>query len=193
MTALLGWNLLPIGLALTALLLMALRARALLFHAALDGRAFAEALAARLSASDLAGARALARRLRPAWAAELAFRAAGADASERAFVLDEARAEFAHAALRGLLALRTLGRLSLPLALAISIVELAHGFDASQELAPDRVAGVSAALARGLFACVTGLCTALACQWSANVFARAARQRLGEIELASQSFNRAIN
>lgn len=189
MTALSSWNLLPIGLALAAFALVTQRARGLLFDAALDGGAFAEALGVRVAAADLAGARALAQRMRPAWAAELAFRAAGADAHERAFVLDEARAEFAHGALRGLLAIRTLGRLSLPLALAVSIVELAHGFDPAPELGLDRVAAGSAALASGVFACVTGLCTAIACQWSANVFARAAQQRLGEVELASRSFS----
>jgi hypothetical protein len=188
MAAFASWTVLPIAFALAAFALVALRARALLFDAALDGRPFAEALGARLAAADLTGARALAERMRPAWAAEVAFRAAGADASERAFVLEEARAEFAHAAQRGLLPIQALGRLALPLALAVAIVELAHGFDPAPALDP--VTAGRAALAQGMFACVIGLCTALACQWSANLLVRAAQQRLGEVERISRSFSR---
>jgi biopolymer transport protein ExbB/TolQ len=183
MAALVGWTFVPIAFALIAAALIALRARVLFASAALDGRAFAQALRACIASGDFARAHALAAKLRPAWAAEVAFRVTGPDldARERGFLLDEGWAEFLHQSQRGLLAIRALGRLALPLALAVAIVELAQGFDPAKEAAWGRAAATSAALARGLFACVTGLCTSIACQISANTLARAAKQRLDEV------------
>ncbi len=189
-----GWSLVPLAAALVATVLVVVRARSVMFRAALDGRAFARDLAVRLSqepghSGGENAARALARQLRPAWAAEAATRALDAAVDERGFVLEEARAEFALAAQRGLLAIRTLGRLSLPLALAIAIVEIARGFDPTPELALDRSLAAGRAIARGVFAVSTGMAASIGCQVSYGVLVRAARERLREVQLASEVFS----
>jgi hypothetical protein len=182
------WTLLPLVAAAAALLLIAWRVRELLFRAALDGPVFTRALESRLAAGGARSARILAHALRPAWAAELAARAL--DAYEQPvqlrYELEEARAELELLAQRGLLAIRSLGRLALPLALAIAIVELGLGFEGGATTA-DRSLSASSAMTRGIFAVSVGMAASLACQIGYGVLARAAKQRLAEVRSASDA------
>ncbi|HKU38258.1 MAG TPA: hypothetical protein VJR89_08925 [Polyangiales bacterium] len=179
---------LPLCAAAAALLLIALRARELLFRAALDGPAFARELKILLGTGQDQAARELAQRLRPAWAAELAARALATrgESEEQRYALDEAWAELELAAQRGLLALRSLGRLELPLALAIAIVEIGSGFGAASA---DRGLAASHAIGRGLFAVSVGMAASIACQVGYGVLARAAKQRLAEARSASDALS----
>jgi len=190
MAALDAWTALPLTAAAAAWLLIGWRARSLMFQAALDGPLFARELQRRLAAGRTEEARRLAQGLCPAWAAKLTLRAlAHADnPRELQFALAESRAEFELAAQRGLLALRALGRLALPLSLAIAIVELGRGFDPGAE--PSAANAASRALSRGSFAVCTGMAAAIACQMSCGLLVRAARQRLEEVRKACEVFTR---
>jgi hypothetical protein len=190
MVALDGWTLAPLLVALSALVLIALRARELLFRAALDPVPFARELSARILAGDLDAARALALRLRPAWAAELALRALPArhDPEALEFELQEGYAAFSLASQRGLLAIRSLGRLAFPLALAVAIVQLGRGFDPDPRLALGSASAANEALGRGILAMATGMATSIASQVSVGVLVRAAQQRLAEVRAACDSF-----
>ena len=183
------WTVLPLAAAVTALLLIAWRARELMFRAALDGPAFARALQSRLAAGRAHSARMLAYALRPAWAAELAARALDAyeEPVQLRYALEEAQAELELLAQRGLLAIRSLGRLLLPLALAIAIVELGLGFEGGATPV-DRSLSASAALTRGIFAVSVGMAASLACQVGYGLLAHAAKQRLTEVRSASDAF-----
>jgi hypothetical protein len=185
MVALDAWMALPLTAAVAALSLIALRLRAVAFQAALDGASFSREIAARVRAGQLDRARALAQTLRPAWAAEIVLRTLDTreDATQLQYALDEGRAELELAAQRGLLALRSLGRIALPLALAIAIVELGAGFGPS----PDRAHAAALAFSRGLFAISVGMGTSIACQLSYAVLAREARERLREVQLAADA------
>ena len=183
------WTALPLAAAGAALLLIAWRARELLFRAALDGPAFTRELESRLAAGRAHSARTLARALRPAWAAELAARALDAygEPVQLRYELEEARAELELRALRGLLAIRSLGRLALPLALSMAIVELGLGFEAGATPAV-RSLSAGSAITRGIFAVSVGMAASLACQVGYGVLARAAKQRLTEVRSASDAF-----
>jgi hypothetical protein len=101
------------------------------------------------------------------------------------FALEEARAELELAAQRGLLAIRSLGRLALPLALAIAIVELGRGFEPEV----DRAWAAGQAFTRGLFAVSVGMAVSFACQLSHGVLAREGTRRLREVQLASEALS----
>lgn len=193
MAGLSGWNALPLLAAAAALVLVAVRVRTVMFRAALDGPSFARELRSRLGAGRRDAAIALATRLRPAWAAEVALRALAVrdDPEELRYALEEARSDLALAAQRGLLAIRSLGRLALPLALAIAIATLGRGFDPAPELGLDRTAATGRALAQGLFAMSMGLAVSIGCQVSYGVLARAAKRRLAEVQMTSDVFERA--
>lgn len=184
-----AWTALPLSAAFVALLLIAWRARELLFRAALDGPAFARELKSRLAAGRAHSARTLAHALRPAWAAELAVRALDAyeEPVQLRYELEEAQAELELLAQRGLLAIRSLGRLVLPLALASAMVELGLGFDPGAT-PTDRSLQASSAITRGIFAVSVGMAAALACQVGYGVLVRAAKQRLAEVRSASDAF-----
>lgn len=185
MSALDAWLALPLSAATAALVLIGLRVRSIAFRAALDGPSFSREIAARLKAGQIDRARALAEQLRPAWAAELVLRTleARSDPTQLRYALEETRAELELAAQRGLLAVRSLGRIALPLALAIAIVELAAGFAP----APDRVQAAGVAFSRGLFAMSIGMATAFVCQLSYGLLAREGSRRLREVQLAGDA------
>lgn len=188
MLALDAWTALPLVAAAAAFTLIGLRLRSVGFRAALDGQSFERALKERLAAGRVEAARALAAELRPAWAAELTFRAleTGVDPAQTQFALEEARAELELAAQKGLLAIRSLGRIALPLALAIAIVELGRGFEPSL----DRAWAAGQAFTRGLFAVSVGMAVSFACQLGYSVLAREGAQRLREVQLASDLLSR---
>jgi hypothetical protein len=185
MVALDAWMALPLSAAVAALVVIGLRLRAVAFQAALDGRSFSREIAARLNAGEVGQARALADTLRPAWAADIVLRTldTSGDRAQLQYALEEARVELELAAQRGLLALRSLGRIALPLALAIAILELAAGFGPS----PDRAHTAALAFSRGLFAISVGMGTTIVCQLSYAVLAREARERLREVQLAADA------
>lgn len=187
MIALDAWTALPLACAAAALVLIGLRVRTLAFAAALDGPSFARELESRLSAGQIDAARALAIQLRPAWAAELVVRAIASrdEPGQLRFALEDARTELELAAQRGLLAIRALGRLALPLALAIAIVELGRGFDPEV----DRGWAAGQAFTRGLFSVSVGMAMSFACQLSYGVLAREGVRRLREVELASHALS----
>jgi hypothetical protein len=187
MAALDAWTALPLAAAAAALVLIGLRVRTVVFTAALDGPSFRRELESRLSAGQIDAARALATQLRPAWAAELVVLAIGSrdEPDELRFALEEARAELELAAQRGLLAIRSLGRVALPLALAIAIVELGRGF----EPRVDRAWAAGQAFTRGLFAVSVGMAVAVVCQLSYGVLAREGARRLREVQLASEALS----
>lgn len=188
MPALDSWTVLPVFAAAAVAALLAFRAWVVLFRAALDGPAFAGELRARLAAGEPEGARRLAERLRPAWAAEFALRVLSARDPEQARVqAEEARADIELAAQAGFLAIRALGRLVLPLALAIAIVELGRGFDPGDGVVVARGLAASRAMTRGVFAMSTGMAASLACQIGYGVLARAAKRRLREVQLAADA------
>jgi hypothetical protein len=188
MIALDAWTALPLAAAAAVLVLVGLRVRAVVFAAALDGPSFGRELESRLSAGQVEAARALANQLRPAWAAELVVRAIGSreEPAQLRFALEEARAELELAAQRGLLAIRSIGRLALPLALAIAIVELGRGFEPEA----DRAWAAGQAFTRGLFAVSVGMAVSFACQLSYGVLAREGARRLREVQLASEALLR---
>jgi hypothetical protein len=185
MPALDAWMGLPLAAAAAALAVIGLRLRAVAFRAALDGPSFSREIAARLKAGQPDRARALAQQLRPAWAAEMVLRTleARGDPTQLRYAVEETRAELELAAQRGLLAIRSLGRIALPLTLAIAIVELAAGFDPSL----DRAQAAGLAFSRGLFAVSVGMATAFVCQLSYGLIAREASQRLREVRLAGDA------
>jgi hypothetical protein len=185
MIALDAWTALPLVAAAAALVLVGLRMRTVAFVAALDGLSFGRELESRLSAGQVDAARALAIQLRPAWAAELVVRAIGSrdEPVQLRFALEEARSELELAAERGLLAIRSLGRVALPLALAIAIVELGRGFEPDV----DRAWAAGEAFTRGLFAVSVGMAVSVVCQLSYGVLAREGARRLREVQLASDA------
>jgi hypothetical protein len=185
MPAIDAWNLLPLLAAVAALVLIGLRVRAVAFVAALDGPSFGRELRTRLAAGQVDGARSLAVRLRPAWAAELVLRGLDScdDPEQLQFALEDARAELELAAARGLLAIRSLGRIALPLTLAIAMVELGRGFN--PEL--DRAWAAGQAFTRGLFVVSIGIALSLACQLSHALLVREGAQRLREVQLANDA------
>lgn len=180
MTALDGWTALPLIAAAAAFGLIAARVRAVMFRAALDEPSFTRELRARVTVGELDAARTLVERLRPAWAAEVAARALDSrdDPNEQAFVLQDARAECELAAVKGLLAIRAIGRMALPLALAIAIFELGQGFAPTV----DRALTASSAFTRGLFAVSVGMAVSFACQLSYGVLVREGQKRLLELD-----------
>jgi hypothetical protein len=180
-----AWMALPLAAAGAALILIGVRLWAVAFQAALDGQSFSREIAARLKADQADRALALAQELRPAWAAEIVLRTLDTrgDAPALQYALEEVRAELELAAQRGLLALRSLGRIALPLSLAIAIVELGAGFGPS----PDRAYAAGLAFSRGLFAISVGMGTSIACQLSYTVLAREAARRLREVQLAADA------
>jgi hypothetical protein len=182
MRALDGWTSLPLVAAAVAALLIGLRLRAIAFFAALDGPSFGRELEKRLLADEIDAARALAASLRPAWAADVVLRAIDArkDSEPLELLLEDARGERQLAAERGLLAIRALGRIALPLSLAIAMVELGAAFNPS----PDRVAATGLAFTRGIFVVSVGIALSIGCQLSYAVLAREAAARLREVQLA---------
>jgi hypothetical protein len=187
MPALDAWTALPLLAAAAALVLIALRLRAVAFLAALDGPSFARELRTRLEAGQIEAVRALATQLRPAWAAELVLRALGGreDPVQLKYEIEDARAELELAAERGLLAIRSLGRIALPLTLAIAILELGRGFN--PEL--DRAWAAGQAFTRGAFVVSVGIALSVACQLSYAVLVREGTQRLREAQLASDALS----
>lgn len=185
MPALDVWTALPLLVAAAAIVLIALRLRDIAFVAALDGASFGRELQTRLGAGQVEAARALALGLRPAWAAELVVRGLESrdDPEQLQYALEDARVELELAAQRGLLAIRSLGRIALPLSLAIAMVELGRGFN--PELNAVHAAGQ--AFTRGLFVVSVGLALTFTCQSSYAVLAREGRQRLREAKLASDA------
>jgi hypothetical protein len=182
------WTALPLLAAGAAFLLIGLRFRVIAFRAALDGPSFARELKDRLDAGQTEAGRALAAALRPAWAAELVIRALETrdDPAQQVFLLEEVRAELELAAQKGLLAIRSLGRIALPLALACAIVELGRGFDPVL----DRAQAAGEAFTRGLFAVSVGMAVSFACQLSYSALTREGSQRLREVQLASDLLSR---
>jgi hypothetical protein len=190
MAALDGWTLAPLLIGLATLALIGLRARALMFRAALDPTPFTRELAARIARGELAAARDLAQRLRPAWAAELALRALPAQHDPQAlhFELQDAYAEYSEVAQQGLLAIRSLGRLAFPLALAVAIVQLGRGFEPDPQLALGKASAASDALGRGILAMATGMATSVVSRLSVTILLRAAQRRLSEARAVCDSF-----
>jgi hypothetical protein len=187
MIALDAWMALPLTAAAAALVLVGLRVRTVAFSAALDGPSFKRELESRLAAGQVNAARALAIQLQPAWAAELVVRAIASrdEPAQLRFALEEARAELELAAQRGLLAIRSLGRVALPLALAIATVELGRGFEPEF----DRAWAAGQAFTRGLFAVSVGMAVSFACRLSYGLLAREGARRLREAQLASEALS----
>jgi len=164
------------------------QARELALRAPLAARPFAQALSARLAHGDLEQAVTLCRSLRPAWAAEAASRTLEAQlhGEDAAFALEEARGEARMAAERHLYAIRTLGRLSVPLALGCAIVELSLGFQSNGREAIG-VGSVQAALDAALRVFATGFTSAVFCQASVAILQRQATARLDEMRMVANA------
>jgi hypothetical protein len=180
----LAW--LTLAVAAAAVSLSALQARELSLRAPLPARPFADALTKLLLEQDFLRAQQLCDALRPAWGAELASRSVSAHTrgEDPAFVLEETSIEFRIVAERHLYAIRTLGRIAIPLALGIAIVELGLGFD-SGAAASHAVGGVQSALQCAARAVAVGLTTAAFCQVSVASLQRQAQARLAEVRLVS--------
>jgi hypothetical protein len=182
------WLLLPsAAVAIAAWVLVALRALELLLRAPVHAPPFAKALRARLESGDVSEAQRLCEPLRSGWAAQVALRvlAAPPHSLQLAFVLDDLRAEFRMAAQTHLLAISTLGRIAVPLALGAAIVQLGLGFQLDQP-------GLSAShtqhvLDSALRLGVIGLTTSVFCQLSAANLQRQALARLDEVRVVSET------
>jgi hypothetical protein len=150
-------------------------------------RPFAQALSELAVRGELARALALSERLRPAWAAELASRVLNApNPREATAALEECQAEFRMAAERHLYAIRSFGRIALPLALGVAIVELSLTFERSAG-APIPTRLVHSAIECALRATVTGMTTAAFCQLSVTSLQRQAAARLLEVRIVSEA------
>jgi hypothetical protein len=165
-----------------------LRARELSLRAPLAAGAFAAALSSWLREGDFARAEALCVQLHPAWGAELASRALGARAQgdDVAFALQESLARARMAAERHLFAIRTLGRIAVPMALGSAIVELGLGFSPGGAETID-AANVQSALDCALRVVATGFTTAVFCQLSVASLQRQARARLDELRIVADA------
>jgi biopolymer transport protein ExbB/TolQ len=181
----LAW--LSIALGLAALALTFLRVHELALRAPLAARPFARRLGELIEAGDLAAAQRLCARLLPGWGAQLAGAALRewSDPATVDFALDEAFARLELRAQRHLNAIRTLGRMALPLALGSAIVELGLGFggDPGSALAASTV---QAALDCALRALATGFATVLFCPLASAFLQRQSLERLEEARIVAE-------
>lgn len=177
------WPGLAIGLA--AWVIACRRVIALAWRGPLDAPAFVRALKQRLAARDEAAALAMCERLPGSWAATLASRVLRAEAADKAFALDEASAEFEHAAQRGLDALHTLARVALPLALGSAIVVLGLGVQSAS------LSHAQAALQDALGSVTVGVITLALCRLSLGSLQRQAAERLEELRRVSAALTEA--
>ena len=166
------WPLILLG---TAAWLIALRSViALSWRAPVD----APALIRSLKGKDRAAALALCEQLRPSWAAECGsqlLRAQIAEDQGLAYLAEELDRDFEQAGQRGLDALRTLGRMALPLSLGSAIITLGAGMQAFE------VASAQAALRDALQAVTAGMATLVFCRLSLGSLQRQAAERLDEV------------
>jgi biopolymer transport protein ExbB/TolQ len=179
-----------IALGAAAICLALVRGRTLAIHAPLALQPFVRSLTALIERGDLGGAAKLCDRLQPAWGAQLASAALHAASEERAFAIEEVSARLQLEAQRHLYALRTLGRMALPLSLGSAIVELGLGFGGAPGSAI-AVGAVQGALDCALRVVATGFATALFCQLAGSFLQQQARERSHDVRsiaemLASQ-------
>jgi hypothetical protein len=154
---------------------------------------FAQVLARLLGQADWARASALCDDLQPAWPAQLASRALAARSrgEDVAFTVEITGAELRTQAQRHVDAIRTLGRIAIPLALGCAIVELGLGFQPGGADTIER-AVVQSSLDCALRAGVHGVTTALFCQWSVAGLVRQARARIDELRVVADVLTRGM-
>jgi hypothetical protein len=176
-----------------ALVLSLLRAFELGISARLAVGPFAQALAGLLDQADWERASTLCQSLQPAWPARLASGALAARAhgEDVAFTVDVTGAELRTRAQRHVDAIRTLGRIAIPLALGCAIVELGLGFQPGGTDTIQR-AVVQRSLDCALRAGVNGVATALFCQWSVAGLVRQAHARIDELRVVADVLTRGI-
>ena len=177
---------LSIALGLGALGLTFVRACELTWRAPLAARAFARRLAELIQADDRAAALRLSTRLLPAWGARLASAVLReSDRAQAEFALDESFAQFERAAERDQHAIRTLGRMALPLALgsAILALSLAFGGAAGAAIAASTV---QAALDCALRSLATGFASAVFCPLAGAFLQRQASARVEEVRIVAE-------
>jgi hypothetical protein len=177
---------LTILVGISAVALSLRQAYELSWRAPLDARPFAQALSTWLAKRELEQVFTLCRALHPAWAADAVIRALDAErlGEDAAFTLEEVMAHAGIVAERHLYAIRTLGRIAVPLALGCAIVELGLGFQ-SDPSATIGAAHVQSALDGALRVVATGFSTAAFCHASVTILQRQARARLDELRIVS--------
>jgi hypothetical protein len=179
---------LPIALGAAAVGLSLRQARELGLRAPIAARPFADLLTASLAQDDVGRVRALCERLRTSWAAELVRQCLDAEAQGENIVqaVEDATARAHMLAERHLYAIRTLGRIAVPLALGTAIVELGFGFapSAGTTIA---ASGVQHALDCALRALATGFTTAVFCQVSVASLQRQAQARMAELHVVAHA------
>jgi hypothetical protein len=135
------------------------------------------ALVRQIGSGELAGAIALCRALDRCWAAECAevCLQASQDRAELSSVVEELRVTYAQRAGQGLEALRALGRMSFPLALAAAIVTMSGAFAAAD------VTRVEQALSTALQCLIVGAVSTVFCRVSTGIVSRQGAARMREI------------
>jgi hypothetical protein len=168
-----------------ALLLSLLRACELAIAAPLAVAPFAHTLTRLLREGEWLRAQALCDSLRPAWCARLASCAltARSQGEDIAFTLEITGAELRSRAQQHLDAIRTLGRIAIPLALASAIFALGLGFHTGGHAIEH--GAVQSSLDGALRAGINGVASALFCQWSAAGLMRQARARIDELRIVA--------
>lgn len=179
-----------VGLALLAAGIVVERSRALLFVGRLDTQPFLTAFGQLLLDGPSDAAHALAQEALPAWAARVALseleeREGRAGPGAVAELVLDLRRE----AVRGIRAVRTIGRAASPLAFVGVMVEIGlafrgdHGLLALQQgLVEQR------ALQRAVVGMTIGLTTSLCCFVAATTLHRAARDRIRDIGQVNELF-----
>jgi hypothetical protein len=181
------WALGSLSLApgLLAVLLSLVRAFELAITAPLAVAPFAHTLTRLLRDSEWERARVLCESLWPAWGARLASRAlrARSEGEDIAFTLELTGVELRTQAERHLDAIRTLGRIAIPLALASAIFELGLGFHTGAHVIEH--GAVQSSLDGALRVGINGVASALFCQWSVAGLLRQARARIDELRIVA--------
>lgn len=174
--------------ALGALLLVAARARVLLFEARLDAVAFGQAIGHALAGGQRELARTIATECLPAWPARYAQICTGDVSSGVMHRIEELQVEVGEQAARGLDALVTLGRLAMPLALIGVILELGRVTGHTTGLLGlQRGLVLSLALRQAMLDLAFGLATALVCVAGARVLREGARSALADLDRLARS------
>ena len=180
-------SVLSIALGLGALGLTFLRVRELALRAPLAARPLARRLAELIELDDRAAALQLCAQLLPAWGAQLANATLRewSDPAQAEFALEENLVRLELAAERHRSAIRTLGRMALPLALGSAIIELSLGFS-GEPGAAIAASTVQAALDCALRSLATGFATAAFCPLAGAFLQRQASARLDEVRIVAE-------